>query len=225
MPNHISNEIIIHSDNYQEALDYMRTDNVDDYGKKYTRHFDFNKIKQMPEELNIESSTSATAAHILYLQINNIPVHPKYNYSPMNYNFVNRYRDEYDMRPGSKMYELGKQVHTNWEKYGYPNWYEWSYANWGTKWNAYTTKYTSDRSVYFESAWGAPLDIVEGFIHKFKLTCTYRAICEGSILWFIREYENGTPISIRDQLPEDHRQLYIDLRGYDPEEEDEEDEE
>jgi len=123
------------------------------------------------------------------------------------------------------MYELGKQVHTNWEKYGYPNWYEWSYANWGTKWNAYTTKYTSDRSVYFESAWGAPLDIVEGFIHKFKLTCTYRAICEGSILWFIREYENGTPISIRDQLPEDHRQLYIDLRGYDPEEEDDEDEE
>ncbi len=225
MPNHISNEIIIHSDNYQEALDYMRTDNVDDYGNKYTRHFDFNKIKQMPEELNIESSTSATAAHILYLQINNIPAHPKYNYGPTNYNFVNRYRDEYDMRPGSKMYELGKQVHTNWEKYGYPNWYEWSYANWGTKWNAYTTKYTSDRSVYFESAWGAPLDIVEGFIHKFKLTCTYRAICEGSILWFIREYENGTPISIRDQLPEDHRQLYIDLRGYDPEEEDDEDEE
>lgn len=224
MPNHISNEIIIHSDNYQEALDYMRTDNVDDYGKKYTRHFDFNKIKQMPEELNIESSTSATAAHILYLQINNMPVHPKYNYN-YNYNFVNRYRDEYDMRPGSKMYELGKQVHINWEKYGYPNWYEWSNANWRTKWNAYETKYTSDRSVYFESAWGAPLDIVESFIHKFKLTCTYRAICEGSILWFIREYENGTPISIRDQLPEDHRQLYIDLRGYDPEEEDEEEEE
>lgn len=219
MPNHISNEIIIHSDNYQEALDNMRTDNVDDYGKEYTRHFDFNKIKQMPEELNIESSTSATTAHILYLQINNIPVHPKYNY-----NFVNRYRDEYDMRPGSKMYELGKQVHTNWEKYGYPNWYEWSNANWGTKWNAYETKYTSDRSVYFESAWSAPLDIVEVFIRKFKLTCTYRAICEGSIFWFIREYENGTPISIRDQLPEDHRQLYIDLRGYDPEEEDEDDE-
>lgn len=221
MPNHISNEIIIHSDNYQEALDYMRTDNVDDYGKEYTRHFDFNKIKQMPEELNIESSTSATTAHILYLQINNIPVHPKYNY---NYNFVNRYRDEYDMRPGSKMYELGKQVHTNWEKYGYPNWYEWSNANWGTKWNAYETKYTSDRSVYFESAWDAPLDIVEDFIRKFNLTCTYRAICEGSIFWFIREYENGTPISIRDKLPEDHRQLYIDLRGYDPDEDDEDEE-
>ena len=198
----------------------MRTDNVDDYGKEYTRHFDFNKIKPMPEELNIESSTSATTAHILYLQINNIPVHPKYNY-----NFVNRYRDEYDMRPGSKMYELGKQVHTNWEKYGYPNWYEWSNANWGTKWNAYATKYTSDRSVYFESAWDAPLDIVEAFIRKFNLTCTYRAICEGSIFWFIREYENGTPISIRDKLPEDHRQLYIDLRGYDPDEDDEEEEE
>lgn len=221
MPNHISNEIIIHSDNYQEALDYIRTDNVDDYGEEYTRHFDFNKIKQMPEELNIESSMRATSAHILYLRMNNIVIHPKYKYGPLDFHFLDRDRSRYDMSRGSEMYELGKQVHINWEKYGHPNWYEWCYANWGTKWNAYETKYTSDRSVYFESAWNSPINIVESFIQKFKLTCTYRAICEGSIFWFIREYENGRLISIRDQLPEDHRQLYIDLRGYDPDADDE----
>lgn len=224
MPNHISNEIIIHSDNYQESLDFMRTDGVNDDGKEYTRHFDFNKIKQMPEELNIESSTSATTAHILYLQINNIPVHPKYNYGPTNYNFVNRYRDEYDMRPGSKMYELGKQVHTNWEKYGHPNWYEWSCANWETKWNAYDAKYTSDRSIYFETAWSAPLNIVEEFIDMFKLSCTYRSMCEGSLFWFIREYENGLIKDIRHKLDEDYKKLYIELCGYDPDEEYEDEE-
>ena len=110
------------------------------------------------------------------------------------------------------------------EKYGKDNWYDWSISNWGTKWNAYETKYTSDRSVYFESAWDSPINIVESFIQKFKLTCTYRAICEGGIFWFIREYENGMLISIRDQLPEDRSQLYIDLRGYDPYADDEDEE-
>ena len=224
MPNHISNEIIIHSDNYQEALAFIRNDAVDGRGEKYTRHFDFNKIKPMPEELNIESSARAKSAHILYMQMNNIVIQPKYDYGPLDYHFLERDRDSYDMSIGSEMYELGKQVHINWTKYGYPNWYEWSYANWGTKWNAYETKYTSERSVYFESAWSSPIDIVESFIQKFKLTCTYRAICEGSCLWFIREYENGNLISVRNKLDEDHKQLYIDLRGYDPDAEDEDEE-
>jgi hypothetical protein len=53
------------------------------------------------------------------------------------------------------------------KQYGHASWYEWSIANWGTKWNAYDIKRHSDRKIRFQTAWNAPLAVIEALSRKF----------------------------------------------------------
>lgn len=48
----------------------------------------------------------------------------------------------------------------NIKQYGFKDWFSWSIAHWGTKWNAYEA-YNEDDKIYFYTAWGAPLPVVE----------------------------------------------------------------
>lgn len=217
MANNITNEIVIHSANAIEALDYMKSTDGTENGSL----FDFNKIKPMPPELDIESSTDSAYAHIIYLLKNNLPIlaHYKYQrYLKMN-DVLNSYREKTHLIP------LGEKIHNNWVKYNHPTWYEWCSEHWNTKWNAYNVSIKNNHTITFYSAWDAPLSIVEEWIGKFKLDCTYRSLCEGGIFWFIREYKDGVLVSNRYKIEEDFEPLYIYLRGYAPyDEEDENDE-
>ena len=71
--------------------------------------------------------------------------------------------DEEQYRPN---YDAGRQLCTNYEKYGCITWYEWCNANWGTKWNACNSSFT-DESLYFETAWDAPEPILEKLCEMF----------------------------------------------------------
>lgn len=47
------------------------------------------------------------------------------------------------------------------------SWYEWNTSNWGTKWNAYDIKRISDDKIKFETAWCAPLPVLDALSRKF----------------------------------------------------------
>lgn len=46
-------------------------------------------------------------------------------------------------------------------EYGHANWYSWSVENWGTKWNAYRTEHIEPGLVRFETAWSAPIPVID----------------------------------------------------------------
>lgn len=215
MPNNISNELTIHSDNFKEALSFMAAPPESEHDE-IIQHFDMNKLVPMPPEfLDSESSTFASQAHICYLIRNNLQILKRYKYSDWAVQnasmlFLND-RYTYD-----QIMDMGKKVHSLFEKYGYGNWYEWRVDHWGTKWNTYASKMMADNILYFESAWSPPIDMVEKFIKMFNLTATYRIMCEGHCIWGIREYKDGNLINERMNHQDDLRQLCIDLNGYDP---------
>lgn len=43
---------------------------------------------------------------------------------------------------------------------GFSSWYDWNIAHWGTKWNAYSTRPLDDTSIYFQTAWSAPIKVI-----------------------------------------------------------------
>lgn len=55
------------------------------------------------------------------------------------------------------------------ELYGDRNWYDWNVENWGTKWNAGSTVRSSDKSVYFDTAWDRPEPVLIALSKKFPL--------------------------------------------------------
>ena len=65
------------------------------------------------------------------------------------------------------LYEKGKAYYSNVEKYGFADWYHWSIANWGTKWNAYETQILDGDTIMFDTAWAAPLPIIEALSKKY----------------------------------------------------------
>lgn len=63
----------------------------------------------------------------------------------------------------TKTLELGWQAACNIINYGSPSWYNWRITNWGTKWNVASDEgeINPDGSIYFSTAWSAPMPIIE----------------------------------------------------------------
>ena len=60
----------------------------------------------------------------------------------------------------------------NLRRYGYKNWYEFCNAEWGTKWNA-TNLNVSDGIIYFQTANGLPVPILQKLSNYTDLTVLY----------------------------------------------------
>lgn len=71
------------------------------------------------------------------------------------------------------MLQLGKQACSNAMAYGATDWYSWCISNWGTKWNVNRpgdSRIEDDGSVWFETAWRAPLPIVRRIVTQLAST-------------------------------------------------------
>lgn len=53
------------------------------------------------------------------------------------------------------------------KEHGHASWYEWCIENWGTKWNAYKILRVSETVVKFQTAWSAPLPLLDKLCKKF----------------------------------------------------------
>ena len=111
---------------------------------------------------------------------------------------------------------------------GYLDWYEWSIANWGTKWDAYSIRVeeTDDKLIYqFDTAWSPPTPFIEKMVETFQmLDFEHWYFDEGHNFWGIACYSAGEQVVTRESLEEDMKPLCIELKGYDPDAEEDADE-
>ena len=145
-------------------------------GKK---HFDFNKIIPMPEELNVESG-SMTEERIIYFLTErcSIPVEEltpekarlasalvsnmfSSNWPAEIFRRVSKSMKDADEGKKKAAYEGGRRYVSNYRKYGCTTWYEWCNRNWGTKWNACDTQILDKDTVVFDTAWSNPEPVME----------------------------------------------------------------
>ena len=115
------------------------------------------------------------------------------------------------------------------------NWNTWNRENWGTKWNCYSQSVGFDNGrafIKFDTAWSVPYPILAAFANKFSIPFEHRYFDEGHNYWGIEKWGRhhadppSTPvhrIEKRASMPEDNRALCLELKGYDPEYESEND--
>lgn len=160
MPNWVKHKLQIkgQKDKVEQLVKLLHTEKKD-----YAQEFDFNKIKPMPEELNIVSGSYTDRAVELYLT----SINPKATYygdnklgeeefsklivlvqkqkffgqfdalQPLDKinNWLESVKNDPQFTERNPL-EYGKRAVDNIVKYGAMDWYSWSIANWDTKWNA-----------------------------------------------------------------------------------------
>jgi hypothetical protein len=114
------------------------------------------------------------------------------------------------------------------------NWRNWQIENWGTKWNAYDGKceVIDDKAVItFDTAWSNPYPVLAAFCNRFQIPFEHRYVDEGSNFWGIDLWDRPEwpktgakvcRIQKHWKRKEDYTPLFIELKGYDPDVEEEE---
>ena len=182
MPNWVTAKLTIEGTNSTEIMKSLLTPNEENEFE-----FDFNKIIEMPKELEIEKGSFTNKCVNLYLTALN----PKHEHVGMHmksqkeYDEVfrlladNRLISKYDPVKESELEELikhadekfktvesqishGKHAVDNLRKHGFMDWYDWSIENWGTKWNACNNIYLEEHpnEICFDTAWGNVSDLI-----------------------------------------------------------------
>lgn len=106
------------------------------------------------------------------------------------------------------------------------SWYVWNIENWGTKWNCYNERVNDSEDgavIEFDTAWSIPYPIIVVLANQLKSDCmTHEYFDEGYNFWGKEVWKAETRIS-KDQSEVLKRELCIKLKGYDPDEVEEED--
>lgn len=107
------------------------------------------------------------------------------------------------------------------------NWSTWNRLHWGTKWNAYNGSCSVDDDrgiIVFDTAWSVPYPVIVAFANKFLTSFEHRYFDEGSCFWGIEEWsvssDRASRIKKRASHPGDKKPLCVELKGYDPETDD-----
>jgi hypothetical protein len=157
MPNHIQNRITIIGNDKEVAKVLTHIKNGTE------TQIDFNKIKKMPESLNIESGSKGELAHdLLFGTVADklFPRDTKEKQNRFSKMVIERQKEAVD---------LAFQYQFNLENYGHTTWYGWALENWGTKWNAYgqNDQRTKDNVIYFQTACSSPIDLISELSKQF----------------------------------------------------------
>lgn len=168
--------------------------------KTTENNFDFNGIIPMPQNLSVESSSTAKTAYAVFYGTNEDQRKVIYEVDELSYRMkLNQIRKD----PEAKA--LADHYHNNQKQYGHTNWYDWCNAVWGTKWNASDVNmgkmikvagqelYQID--VYFQTAWSFPQGIFEELAKQYpQLTFSVDVDEEGGYFWGNILIQNGKVI-------------------------------
>jgi len=185
MPNHVTNRIYIpDKEKFATAVAGMRTEHKE--GK--ILEFDFNKLIPMPRALSIECSSAGDKGLKAYKEVVEASGAEK-----------DAARERFYALPEWEQ-KLGFQYYMNLRRYGVTTWYDWCCQEWGTKWNAYDESIGTN-TIWFNTAWSAPLPVIDAFAEKFELTMLYCYADEdmGRNCGY-RIYEDGKPDGAFDYL-------------------------
>ena len=173
MPNYVKNLVEFRGDPaaVRNVLEAIKDDR---YG---IGTVDFNKLIPMPEDLQIEAGSRTDKGLKAYK--NFISLYSAANgFTGIDILHIPE-EAEREMRKqipelnvGEEEWALGRQAFRNLIQYDAATWYEWSIHNWGTKWNACGyesgTDFSGDgRSLSFETAWDAPVPVMEELARRF----------------------------------------------------------
>jgi hypothetical protein len=136
---------------------------------------DFNKIKPMPESLNVECSDRGNTALDCYViklseQSGSAAVKAALGdyagavFRRLPETLSSRRTGKYDT---AELPKLGERLFNNIRAYGAPTWYEWRNENWGTKWPAYNQKRLDDNTITFYTAWAGVPDLLRELSARF----------------------------------------------------------
>lgn len=119
--------------------------------------------------------------------------------------------------------KLGEAAIRAFKETGYCSWYEWCTDKWGTKWDAYQIDVCRGQGVLtyqFDTAWSPPVPVIDKLALLYpSAQFVHRYFDEGHNFWGVSTYVGGQCIECRDSLKEDKVRLCMDLKGYDPEQE------
>lgn len=246
MPNHVINKLTFTcgEERLRQILSEICYDQQND-GEYGPGTFDFNKLRPMPESLNIECGSSTTEGIDLYLTAVN-PSGADLGLKKLSeeefrglleaYRGDSQYRrwnanltpDEISKYSAhgrlSKLLALGETAVNNQIRYGAPTWYEWRWNenNWNTKWNSYNAEpYDGGDSITFQTAWSAPHPVIQGLSEKYPEVSILHQWADEDIGrncgW--AEYEHGEEVQscVFDGGPE-AEQFAEDLWAWEPDE-------
>lgn len=136
--------------------------------------FDFEKIKPMPSELNVEAGGRTNQAIVYYLTDGgknaDVDISDKYFDELMSSSVKSELAQakrvvKSDPEMDEKFRQLGEIYVSNVDNYGSPHWYDWCNKNWGCKWNASDVTW-DDTSVEFYTPWDPPIPVLEELSRK-----------------------------------------------------------
>jgi len=164
----------------------------------WTRFPDFNKIKPMPESLDIESGSLGEMGHSMVTHISQSRFLPFYE--------IEERFNELSEEDQAKALQIGKIYESNKRKYGHTTWYDWAVEHWGTKWNVYSCEKIADNEFMFETAWAGVPHMIEIIAEKYpNVRIEYKYSDEdfgancGSYVFENGDYEGHTPENCSDE--------------------------
>lgn len=235
MPNHIQNRLQIIGDNkeVQKVFNHIKGD----YDGEKEMQIDFNKIKPMPKELDIEIHSGVE----MWIEICTGQIDFRSLLQPMETSASEMFKGgEYGTlanRMGAatamrhltgeregNVKDLSEEEFNsfiqglkNYREHGFISWFEWSRKNWGTKWNAYSQndKRNTEDTIYFQTAWNSPFELMEELSKMFplvKLVLAYADEDRGSNAGKII-FENGEAIEVNQPKGQskDAYDIYFEL--------------
>ena len=196
---------------------------------------DLNKIKAMPDELQVSNSNGFD---VLYLISGQVYEGKSSNIDEIQKRFCKLSLDEQTITINQAL-----KYFWNIEKYGHPTWYEWRIENWGTKWNVSDSEIDpkDNNAIFFDAANAPAMDAMIELSRLFpKLTLnityfdplSYRGsfnLNNEEVSDFIKEYSllEETEEALRDEIivpDEDEIAEILNQPAYDFFEEEPEDE-
>lgn len=161
MPNHVQNKLTIIGKADQVKKVFAFIGSVDKEGEKMK--IDFNKIKPMPESLNITSGSTGEIAHELLFGTK------KQKFFQIDINEQQKRFAKFSIEMQKEAVDLAIKYQFNLVTYGHTTWYDWACENWGTKWNAYSQndERNTEDTIYFQTAWSSPVQLIAELSTKF----------------------------------------------------------
>lgn len=135
--------------------------------------FDFDRIVPMPKCLDIEARGDADAALAAYCLKNGLSL-PKAArcLHQRSLQDADEFLVSHCAEASKQDLAYGKVIYDNLVQTGFKTWYEWRCEKWGTKWNADNSDVCVsldglEASYWFDTAWCAPIPVVEELSRKF----------------------------------------------------------
>ena len=198
MPNHISNRLTItgEAEKVAKVFDAIKGE----YKSGEDRPIDFNKIIPMPKILPYVGKGRTN--------LNGEAVNSWWTDADAEFNDPNK-------KPNRL---LTTEEKAEIAATGFPDWYDWSIAKWGTKWNAYDQKQLTDNAIYFETAWSAPIPVIEALAAAhpdIEITLEYADEDKGSNAGIVK-YSGGKMVEEQDLEDAEAVKLWFNLNDTDP---------